>query len=69
MFTGDKSVLPIYNVLVVEHFCPLVCINRLTSVSFRKIVQRYGELTSPKYWGEKYVRAFTALINSCITVM
>jgi hypothetical protein len=53
IFTGDKSVLPIYNVLVVEHYCPLVCMSGLTSVSFRKIVVRYGEMNIAKILGGK----------------
>jgi len=61
MFNGDKSVQPIYNVLVVEHYCPLVCINRLTSVSFRRILQRYGEMNVFKILEENCLHAFTAL--------
>jgi len=61
MFSGDKSVQPIYNVLVVEHYCPLVCISRLTSVSFRRILQRYGEMNVFKILEENCVHAFTTL--------
>lgn len=48
MFSGGKIVQPIYNVLVVEHYCPLVFISTLTSVSLRKVFQRYGEMKIAK---------------------
>lgn len=48
MFSGGKIVQPIYNVLVVEHYCPLVFISTLTSVSLRKVLRRYGEMKIAK---------------------
>jgi hypothetical protein len=37
MFSGGKTVQPIYNVLVVERYCRLVYISGLTLMSLRKI--------------------------------
>lgn len=45
---GGKIVQPIYNVLVIEHYCPLVFISTLTSVSLRKVFRRYGEMKIAK---------------------
>jgi hypothetical protein len=57
MFCGGKIVEPIYNVLVIEHYCALVFISTLTSVSLRKVIRRYGEMKIAETFYINYVCA------------